>query len=39
MRFAELNTAFSNNVLDATKAFGLDVTDASSETQNSNRTQ
>ena len=30
MRFAELSTAFSNNVLDATKAFGLDVTDAKS---------
>ena len=30
MRFAELSTAFSNNVLDATKAFGLEVTDASS---------
>lgn len=29
MRFAELSTAFSNNVLDATKAFGLEVTDAS----------
>lgn len=28
MRFAELSTAFSNNVLDATKAFGLEVTDA-----------
>ena len=28
MRFAELSTAFSNNVLDATKIFGLDVTDA-----------
>lgn len=27
MRFAELSTAFSNNVLDATKAFGLEVTD------------
>jgi oligopeptidase A len=26
MRQAELSTAFSNNVLDATKAFGLDVT-------------
>lgn len=25
MRFAELSTAFSNNVLDATKAFGLEV--------------
>jgi len=30
MRFAELSTAFSNNVLDATKAFGVDVTDAKS---------
>ena len=29
MRFAELSTAFSNNVLDATKAFGLEVTNAS----------
>jgi len=29
MRFAELSTAYSNNVLDATKAFGLEVTDAS----------
>jgi len=28
MRFAELSTAFSNNVLDATKAWGLEVTDA-----------
>ena len=28
LRFAELSTAFSNNVLDATKAFGLTVTDA-----------
>src|SRR6056300_1626703 len=28
MRFAELSTAFSNNVLDATKMFGLEVTDA-----------
>eukprot|EP00584_Thalassiosira_punctigera_P007156 CAMPEP_0172534444 /NCGR_PEP_ID=MMETSP1067-20121228/6803_1 /TAXON_ID=265564 ORGANISM="Thalassiosira punctigera, Strain Tpunct2005C2" /NCGR_SAMPLE_ID=MMETSP1067 /ASSEMBLY_ACC=CAM_ASM_000444 /LENGTH=806 /DNA_ID=CAMNT_0013319239 /DNA_START=41 /DNA_END=2461 /DNA_ORIENTATION=+ len=28
MRFAELATAFSNNVLDATKAFGLEVTTA-----------
>jgi len=28
MRFAELSTAFSNNVLDATKAFGLEVADA-----------
>ncbi|KAL9187436.1 hypothetical protein ACHAXT_001539 [Thalassiosira profunda] len=27
MRFAELSTAFSNNVLDATKLFGLEVTD------------
>ncbi|KAL7485683.1 hypothetical protein ACHAW6_012502, partial [Cyclotella cf. meneghiniana] len=26
LRFAELSTAFSNNVLDATKAFGLTVT-------------
>lgn len=30
MRFAELSTAFSNNVLDATKAWGLDFADASS---------
>ncbi|KAL7530675.1 hypothetical protein ACHAXR_006726 [Thalassiosira sp. AJA248-18] len=30
MRFAELSTAFSNNVLDATKAFGLEVTDPKS---------
>jgi len=29
LRFAELSTAFSNNVLDATKAFGLTVTDPS----------
>lgn len=29
MRFAELSTAFSNNVLDATKMFGLEVTDKS----------
>ncbi|EED88210.1 oligopeptidase [Thalassiosira pseudonana CCMP1335] len=28
LRFATLSTAFSNNVLDATKAFGLQVTDA-----------
>eukprot|EP00571_Detonula_confervacea_P016135 CAMPEP_0172311764 /NCGR_PEP_ID=MMETSP1058-20130122/15761_1 /TAXON_ID=83371 /ORGANISM="Detonula confervacea, Strain CCMP 353" /LENGTH=741 /DNA_ID=CAMNT_0013025049 /DNA_START=152 /DNA_END=2377 /DNA_ORIENTATION=- len=28
MRFAELSTAFSNNVLDATKAWGHSVTDA-----------
>ncbi|KAL7547939.1 hypothetical protein ACHAWF_011203 [Thalassiosira exigua] len=27
MRFAELGTAFGNNVLDATKAFGREVTD------------
>ena len=27
MRMAELSTSFSNNVLDATKAFGLEVTD------------
>jgi len=29
MRFAELSTAYSNNVLDATKMFGLEVTEAS----------
>ncbi len=29
LRLAELSTSFSNNVLDATKAFQLDVTDAS----------
>lgn len=30
LRFAELSTAFSNNVLDATKLFGLTVTDPKS---------